>query len=208
MKELQTRIQLIETSLDQAEDEEETGEEDNASDQDAPSYAPHLPNASHGRDIQTNQAEEAASNLESTLRTRKTKNANFTIPTSATTGTSYTTVSFEPDSSIASKEKALSSDRAEQDDITASLLALTQQLKAAQTSFHGTIVGEKQHLEMAVEGLDRNLDNIDAAGKKMGMLRRMTEGRGWWGRIMLYGYIAGLWLVAFLLVFVGPKIRF
>jgi hypothetical protein len=42
----------------------------------------------------------------------------------------------------------------------------------------------------------------------MGTLRRMTEGKGWWDRIKLYGMIAGLWLIAFLIVFVGPKIRF
>lgn len=207
MKGLQSRIQVIENNLDQTEEAKEAGEEDTASDKDVPSYAPHLPNASHGRHIEPNGVEEAASNLESTLRARKTRDA-ATQPSATTTGTSYTAVAFDPNATIASREKALSSDRAEQDDITASLLALTQQLKAAQTSFHGTIVDEKQHLEMAVEGLDRNLDSIDAAGKKMGMLRRMTEGRGWMGRMMLYAYIAGLWLVAFLLVFVGPKIRF
>jgi hypothetical protein len=49
---------------------------------------------------------------------------------------------------------------------------------------------------------------MEAAGKRMGMLRRMTEGKGWFGRMMLYAWIAGLWVVAILLVFVGPKFRF
>ncbi len=42
----------------------------------------------------------------------------------------------------------------------------------------------------------------------MGLLKRMSEGKGWWGRIMLYAWIGGLWVVAILLVFVGPKLRF
>jgi len=42
----------------------------------------------------------------------------------------------------------------------------------------------------------------------MGMLRKMSEGQGWWGRIKLYAFIFGLWVVCFLVVFVGPKLRF
>jgi hypothetical protein len=49
---------------------------------------------------------------------------------------------------------------------------------------------------------------MEAAGKRMGLLKRMSEGKGWWGRIMLYAWIGGLWVVAILLVFVGPKLRF
>jgi hypothetical protein len=49
---------------------------------------------------------------------------------------------------------------------------------------------------------------MEAASKRIGMLRRMSEGKGWWGRIMLYAWIFGLWIVAILLVFVGPKLRF
>ena len=49
---------------------------------------------------------------------------------------------------------------------------------------------------------------MEAAGNRMGALRRMTEGKGWWGRIRLYAIIAALWVAAFLLVFVGPKLRF
>jgi hypothetical protein len=49
---------------------------------------------------------------------------------------------------------------------------------------------------------------MDAASRRMGTLRKMTEGKGWFARMKLYGLIFGLWLVAFLIVFVGPKIRF
>jgi hypothetical protein len=89
-----------------------------------------------------------------------------------------------------------------------SLLALTRELKTAQTTFHDSLEGEKKHLGLATQGLDRNLDGIDAAGKRMGTLRRMTEGKGWFGRMMLYAYIAGLWVLALVIVFVLPKLRF
>lgn len=40
------------------------------------------------------------------------------------------------------------------------------------------------------------------------MLRRMSEGKGWWGRMMIYLWIFGLWVVALGIVFLGPKLRF
>jgi len=63
-------------------------------------------------------------------------------------------------------------------------------------------------MDRAVRGLDKNTTGMEAAGKRMGLLKRMSEGKGWWGRMMLYAWIAGLWVVAILLVFVGPKLRF
>jgi len=38
-------------------------------------------------------------------------------------------------------------------------------------------------------------------------LSRMSEGRWWWGRMVLYAGIFGLWVVMLLLVFVAPKLR-
>lgn len=63
-------------------------------------------------------------------------------------------------------------------------------------------------LDRAVDGLDATTSNMGAAEKRMGMLRKMTEGKGWWGRMMLYAWILGLWVVAILIVFLGPKLRF
>jgi hypothetical protein len=81
-------------------------------------------------------------------------------------------------------------------------------LKQSSQSFSSSLEAEKSVLDRAGEGLDKSAVGMEAAGKKMGVLRRMSEGQGWWGRIMLYAWIAGLWVVAFLLVFVGPKLRF
>ena len=74
--------------------------------------------------------------------------------------------------------------------------------------FQSSLAAEKEVLKSAESGLEKNELGMEKAGRGMGMLRRMTEGQGWWGRIKLYALIAGLWLVAFLLVFLGPKLRF
>lgn len=59
-----------------------------------------------------------------------------------------------------------------------------------------------------MEGLDKNELGLEAASRRMGHLRSLTEGKGWLGRMLLYAYIAGLAVFAILLVFVFPKLRF
>lgn len=105
-------------------------------------------------------------------------------------------------------EQALSSNRLEQETLTDSLLSLATQLKSSSTAFHTSLESEKSVLDRAVDGLDATTSNMGAAEKRMGMLRKMTEGKGWWGRMMLYAWILGLWVVAILIVFLGPKLRF
>ena len=85
---------------------------------------------------------------------------------------------------------------------------MARQLKEQSIHFGNTLEGDKGVVDRALAGLDKNTLNMDAASRRMGALRRMTEGKGWWDRIKLYGMIAGLWVIAFLIVFVGPKIRF
>ncbi|KAK2787427.1 hypothetical protein FQN53_005340 [Emmonsiellopsis sp. PD_33] len=118
-------------------------------------------------------------------------------PPTATTSTS------SPEASA-----ALTHDSHEQETLTESLLTLATQLKASSQAFHTSIESEQSILSRAAEGLDRNTTGMEAAGKRMGMLRRMSEGRGWWGRMMMYAWIFGLWIVAVLIVFLGPKLRF
>ncbi|RAL07174.1 uncharacterized protein BO97DRAFT_409195 [Aspergillus homomorphus CBS 101889] len=125
-------------------------------------------------------------------------------PQHPSTSTSFTTPPTNPHST----EEALVSDRAEQEDLTSSLLSLASQLKSSSQAFHASLDAEKSVLARAADGLDRTTGNMEAAERRMGMLRRMTEGKGWWGRMMLYAWIFGLWIVAILIVFVGPKLRF
>ncbi|KAF3480077.1 uncharacterized protein GIQ15_05424 [Arthroderma uncinatum] len=105
-------------------------------------------------------------------------------------------------------ETSLSIDRQEQESLTDSLLTLAAQLKTSTHTFHTTLESEKSVLDRAVEGLDKNTSGLESAGQRMGMLRRMSEGRGWWGRMLMYLWIFGLWFVAIMIVYVGPKLRF
>jgi hypothetical protein len=56
--------------------------------------------------------------------------------------------------------------------------------------------------------MDRNELGLEAASRRMGHLRSMTEGKGWLGRMIMYAYIAGLAVLALVIVFVLPKLRF
>jgi hypothetical protein len=85
---------------------------------------------------------------------------------------------------------------------------MAQQLKASSNAFASSLEEEKGILNRATEGLDKNELGMEAAQKRMGYLRTMSEGKGWWGRIILYGYIAGLMVLALVIVFVLPKLRF
>lgn len=92
--------------------------------------------------------------------------------------------------------------------LTTSLLTLARALKASSAQFSDSLAADSEAVTRATDGLDKNATGMEAAGKRMGLLKRMGEGRGWWGRMMLYAWIGGLWLVALGVVFVGPKLRF
>lgn len=97
---------------------------------------------------------------------------------------------------------------AESATLTTSLLQLAQALKASSTAFSISLEADTEVLNRATDGLDKNTTGMEAAGKRIGLLKRMSEGKGWWGRMMLYAWIGGLWVLAILLVFAGPKLRF
>lgn len=147
----------------------------------------------------------------STLRNRN--NGPTDLPATATGSSLHEhNTSAQPPSSSTAKiqatEETLDTHRREQEDITNSLLSLATQLKSSSQAFQSSLESEKSVLTRAVEGLDRTTGNMEAAERRMGMLRRMTEGKGWWGRMMLYAWIFGLWIVAVLIVLIGPKLRF
>ncbi|CAF9902913.1 MAG: hypothetical protein HETSPECPRED_000054 [Heterodermia speciosa] len=95
-----------------------------------------------------------------------------------------------------------------QADLTSALTAMATQLKTNSLLFAQTLEADKAAMAQASEALDKNAEGMSVAGKRMGLLRRMNEGKGWWGRMMLYVWIGGLWVLATGLVFVGPKFRF
>ncbi|OAX83901.1 hypothetical protein ACJ72_01732 [Emergomyces africanus] len=133
---------------------------------------------------------------------------NPLLPNQASTSTATTTTTTNATTTATSTQTALSQNETEQDTLTASLLALATQLKTSTQNLHTSLESEKSILARAAEGLDRSTAGMEAAGKRMGALRRMAEGKGWWSRALMYVWIFGLWIVAFLIVFVGPKLRF
>jgi outer membrane biosynthesis protein TonB len=133
----------------------------------------------------------------STLRARH-KAERSELLTSATTTTSIST---------STTEVLLTHHRTEQEDLTKSLLDMARALKESSHAFNSTLEQEKNVLDSAAKGLDKNELGLEAATRKMGYLRTMTEGKGWLGRMMMYAWIAGLMVVAILVVFVLPKLR-
>ncbi|KAI7477422.1 hypothetical protein KC351_g8866 [Hortaea werneckii] len=110
-------------------------------------------------------------------------------------------------SDLASHELHISHNRHEQDTLTTSLLSLAQALKQSAQQMGVSIESEKDIMKRAEGGLDKSAQGMEAAERRMGMLRRMSEGQGWWGRVKLYGFIFALWVGCFLVVFLGPKLR-
>ncbi|KAL4762691.1 uncharacterized protein BDW70DRAFT_149199 [Aspergillus foveolatus] len=121
-------------------------------------------------------------------------------PTATATGSSlHDAAKTSEPQARADTEEALATDRLEQENLTSSLLDLATQLKTSSQQFQASLEAEKSVLARAAEGLDRTTGNLAAAERRMGMLRRMTEGKGWWGRMMLYAWIFALWVVAILI---------
>ena len=154
------------------------------------------------------EEEPAVQVLASTLRSRTGGASKTSDVSAAATATALPTAANGDRDKLETRDEILTSDRHEQEQIMESLLLLTRELKSSATMFHGSLEGEKNLLSSAVKGLDNNVSGLDSAGKKMGMLQKMSEGKGWFGRFMLYAYIAGLWVLALVIVFVLPKLRF
>ena len=212
IKQLNQRIHELNQLNDT--DSEASVDSENEDDDQFPSYAPRI-KANDGIDITSKEGEgnealqNAARNLSSQMRQRG--QAAEVKGTQMASGTSLfpskaTTITGNP--SLAHTEALLSHDRSEQETLTESLLEMAKQLKAQSVHFSNTLESDKGVVDRAVSGLDKNQINMDAASQRMGTLRRMTEGKGWWDRMKLYAMIGGLWLLAFLIVFIGPKIRF
>jgi hypothetical protein len=212
IKQLNQRI----FELNQLDDAESEGsiDSDEEDEDNFPSYAPRVPTEA-GRDVSTTGGEgneallNAAQNFTSQMRRRgkgedtagaqtASGNSLFSSKAGPTTG----------DPNLPQTEALLSHNRAEQENLTSSLLEMAKQLKQQSVHFGQTLEGDKGVLDRAVSGLDKNQLGMDAASRRMGTLRKMTEGKGWFARMKLYGFIFAMWVAAFLIVFIGPKIRF
>ncbi|KAL7918924.1 putative synaptobrevin protein [Trichoderma austrokoningii] len=113
-----------------------------------------------------------------------------------------------PQASTATAEAILDQQRAEQDAISNSILDLASKLKESSKSFSATLEEDKNLLGAAGASMEKSELSMEAAQGRMGSLRKMTEGKGWWGRMMLYAWVYGLMVGLILFVFVFPKLRF
>ncbi|KAL9101583.1 MAG: hypothetical protein Q9163_003183 [Psora crenata] len=62
--------------------------------------------------------------------------------------------------------------------LTSSLLSLAKALKSSSAQFSDSLAADDEALQRATEGLDKNERGMEVAGKRMGLLKRMSEGKG------------------------------
>lgn len=110
---------------------------------------------------------------------------------------------------ISSKaESLITHNRVEQEILTDSLLQMAKMLKNSSQAFSSALEEEKDILRHATQGLEKNELGLEAAQRRIGLLRTMTEGKGWWGRMIMYAWIFAMAVVALLIVLLMPKLRF
>lgn len=141
--------------------------------------------------------------FDSSVRRRQNQSGQGTEPPSTTE--KGTISGF---SNLAQTEKSLLKHSHEHEDLTSALVSMAAQLKQQSRAFQFSLSQDDNILNRAIEGLDKNISGMEMASKNMAFLRRMSEEQGWFGRLKLYGIIFGMWTLAVLLVFVGPKLRF
>ncbi|KAI9648048.1 hypothetical protein NHQ30_002676 [Ciborinia camelliae] len=146
----------------------------------------------------------------STLRPRNPRSELFETASRQAYTTSTSTSRTPPSTSTttATNETLLTHHRTEQEDLSNSLLSMAKELRARSHTFASTLAADSSVLDSAVAGINKNEIGLEAASRRMGYLRSMTEGKGWWGRMMMYAWIAGLAVLACVIVFVFPKLRF
>jgi hypothetical protein len=218
VKQLSTRLEEL-NKLDEAEDSDsDDGEDEEDPDVPQPSYAPARADADNGIDAgsepqellrsaaEQQQAEQQQQQQE--IRSRKPVSAADNRNAASTTARENLFAGRKQHPDLETTEALMSHNRSEQDALTKGLLGLARSLKESTVNFGASLEAEKDVMKRAEGSLEKSSLGMEAAGKKMGTLRRMSEGQGWWGRIKLYGCIFALWVFLFLIVFLGPKLRF
>ncbi|KAG5925320.1 hypothetical protein E4U42_004418 [Claviceps africana] len=149
------------------------------------------------------------------LRSRSSAHVAASAPTATASHSTARAILFasrrgpaEPRTSTATAEAILDQQRAEHDLLSESILKMAGALKASSHKFSSTLDADKALLGKAGEGIARTEQSMEKARGRMGTLRKMTEGKGWWGRMMLFAWVYGLMVGLLLLVFLMPKLRF
>lgn len=97
-----------------------------------------------------------------------------------------------------SAEAHLDEQRKQQEDITEDLLKMAKMLKESSMSFGKTLEDEKDYLDEASKGLDRNSQGMEVAGRRIEHLRKKESVSFYWSIIYLASIMA---LVGFVLIF-------
>ncbi|CAK7275148.1 hypothetical protein SEPCBS119000_006547 [Sporothrix epigloea] len=108
---------------------------------------------------------------------------------------------------LSTEEAVLDHHRREQEALSEDILRLAQALKEKSLTTSRMLEDDKDILDRVGEGMNITTDNLSAASRSMSVLTRMTEGKGWWGRMMLLGIVYGLMLLLLLLFLFLPKLR-
>lgn len=227
VKRLNAKLEELNRLGDEQEEEEEEDldsdsdegeEESNTSNtQRQPSYAPARLDADNGLEANVDPREtlrtavsdaQQQANNQQEMRSRKPLSAADNRSAASTTAREELFAGRKQHPDLETTEALMSHNRSEQDALTNGLLGLARALKESTMNFGASLEAEKDVMKRAESSLEKSSLGMEAAGAKMGTLRRMSEGQGWWGRIKLYGCIFALWVFLFLVVFLGPKLRF
>ncbi|KAH9906478.1 hypothetical protein F4778DRAFT_726246 [Xylariomycetidae sp. FL2044] len=147
-------------------------------------------------------------NNDATIAPAQQDKASTTALRNQLFGEKSTTITSSTSPAAATTEAIIDHHRAEQDQLTESMIAMARALKESTHKFSSSLQEDEEVMRSATSGLEQNERGLGAVAGRMGTLRRLTEGQGWWGRMLLYVWIAGLSVLAVLLVFVFPKLRF
>ena len=114
----------------------------------------------------------------------------------------------DPSSAAAGEEAILDRHHAEQEALTEDMLRLARALKERTVETGQQLEEDSKVLGRVGQGLDTTDAGMESAGKRMSTLTRMTEGKGWWGRMMLFAMVWGMMVLLVVVFLLLPKLRF
>lgn len=111
-------------------------------------------------------------------------------------------------SATATEEAILDLHRKEQEALSDDILRMATELKTKSLSTSRLLEQDKDVLSRVGESLDTTDRNMESAGRRMSTLSKLTEGRGWWGRMLLFAMVYGMMALLVLMFLLLPKLRF
>lgn len=130
-----------------------------------------------------------------------------TARTTATSSSLFEKSGDGESSGVATEEAVLDHHRREQEALSEDILRLAKALKEKSLVTSRMLEDDKDVVDRVGEGMNTTTDSLSAASRSMALLTRMTEGKGWWGRMLLLGMVYGSMLALLLLFMFVPKLR-